>query len=33
MIVRYRLLADGSAWGGGRMGKTNALDVNFKFSY
>jgi len=38
MIVRYRLLADGSAWGAtvpgsGRMGKTNALDVNFKFSF
>jgi len=28
MIVRYRLLADEDG-----MGKTNALDVNFKFSY
>ena len=30
MIVRYRLLADNGDKG---MGKTNALDVNFKFSF
>jgi hypothetical protein len=33
MIVRYRLLADDDTSRASRMGKTNALDVNFKFSF
>jgi len=33
MIVRYRLLSDDNATRSSRMGKTNALDVNFKFSF